>query len=216
MVKILRFIVNALLVIIIFLLLIYLLFKVTNKVEIYRVKTGSMEEKIHVGDYILIYRQESYNVGEVVTYTSNEGFITHRIIRKDGNKIITKGDANDSEDNEIIESTIVGKVIMSGGTLNFIITYKYLIVCVLLSLYLFSCYFGDGNQEKDTNVDELEKELVGSSEENDETLQPVVESLSKEDDTLEPVVENLSEEESKSNDKIKNKKVKSKKEKIVK
>jgi len=129
-------------------LLTYVLFRVTDKVEIYRVKTGSMEEIIHAGDYIMIYRKDDYNVGDIVTYTSNDGFITHRIIRKNGDKIVTKGDANNSEDNEIVASTIVGETILIGGILNVIINYKYIIVCILISLYLFSCYFDDEKMKK--------------------------------------------------------------------
>lgn len=187
MVKIFRFFVNVIFIIIIVLLVGYLLFRITDKVEIYKVKTGSMEEKIHVGDYILIYRQDHYSVGEVVTYTSNDGFITHRIIKKEGNKITTKGDANNAEDNEIIESTIVGKVIISGGILNIIIDYKYMIVCALLSLYLFSCYFGNGKQEKLKNSDELKEdineELEEAKEEVTEEKIEVTEETSKEKKT---------------------------------
>ena len=126
-----------------------------------------MEEKIHVGDYILIYRKSNYNVGDVVTYTSNDGFITHRIVRKDGNKITTKGDANNSEDNEIVESNIVGKVIISGGILNILINYKYIIVCLLLSLYLFSCYFSKDDKKKS------EKELNDEINETEEITESV-------------------------------------------
>ncbi len=166
MAKIFKWFVNILFIAIIVVLLGYFVLRVTDNVEIYVVKTGSMEEKIHVGDYILIYRKNSYNIGDVVTYTSKDGFITHRIVRKDGNKIITKGDANNAEDSEILESTIVGKVIISGGILNIIINYKYVIVCILISLYLFSCYFEPKNKEivevdtsNEINTDLLENEL---------------------------------------------------------
>ena len=182
MAKIFKWFVDILFIAIIVVLLGYFVLRVTDKVEIYVVKTGSMEEKIHVGDYILIYRKNSYNIGDVVTYTSKDGFITHRIVRKDGNKIITKGDANNAEDSEILESTIVGKVIISGGILNIIINYKYVIVCILISLYLFSCYFEPKNKEivevdtsNEINTDLLENELgvtldddITSSEEKDD------------------------------------------------
>ena len=158
MAKIFKLIINIIFIIIIALLLTYLLLRTTDKIEIYRVKTGSMEEKIHVGDYIMIYQKSNYNVGEIVTYTSNDGFITHRIIKKEGNKIITKGDANNTEDREILASTIVGKTILIGGILNIVINYKYVIVCVLISLYLFSCYFK--KKEKDKNKKEIENDEV--------------------------------------------------------
>lgn len=172
--KIFKWFVNILFIIVIALLLAYLALRTTDKIEIYRVKTGSMEEKIHVGDYILIYRKKSYNVGDVVTYTSNDGFITHRIIKKEGGKIITKGDANNAEDKEIVESTIVGKVIIVGGILNIIITYKYVIVCVLLSLYLFSCYFEGRKKEEfviDANNDEKKLDMKDNIDNNEMVIE---------------------------------------------
>ena len=167
MAKLFKIFVNIILIIVIVLLLGYLVLRVTDKIEIYNVKTGSMEEKIHAGDYILIFRKSSYNVGDVVTYTSSDGFITHRIIKKEGSKITTKGDANNTEDNEIIESSIVGKVIISGGILNIVIEYKYIIVCLLLSLYLFSCYFG-GNEKETLELDKEENEILIKEEINND------------------------------------------------
>ena len=110
---------------------------------IYRVKTGSMENDIHAGDYILIVKQNDYKIGDVVTFEKADGFITHRIVKKDGDMITTKGDANNVEDEEINKNTIVGKVVMSGGIINIVINYKYALIGFLLSIYLFTCYFSD-------------------------------------------------------------------------
>ena len=164
MTKILKFIANLLLIAVIVALSAYFLLRVTNKVEIYNVKTGSMEAKIHVGDYILIYKKSDYYVGDVVTYTSNNGFITHRIIKKDGDKVVTKGDANNTEDETISAKIIVGKVIMSGGILNIVIKYKYVLSGIVLSLYLFSCYFESGRKEdKENNNDEINDDIGDES-----------------------------------------------------
>ena len=194
MIKIYKLFVNVLFIIIIALLLIYFVFRVTDKVEIYRVKTGSMEEKIHVGDYIMIYRKDNYKVGEIVTYISNDGFITHRIIRKNGNKVVTKGDANNSEDKEILASTIIGEAILVGGVLNVVINYKYVIVCILISLYLFSCYFGD-------NKDKEEKEDDSLQENNIEDESKEIENDSEKDE-VEIKVEESKEEIAKTRDEI--------------
>ena len=155
MTKIFKFVANLLLIAVIVVLSAYFLLRVTNKIEIYNVKTGSMEAKIHIGDYILIYKKNNYNVGDVVTYTSNNGFITHRIIKKDGDKVVTKGDANNTEDETINVKIIVGKVIISGGILNVVIKYKYVLSGIVLSLYLFSCYFESSKEELEKNNNEI-------------------------------------------------------------
>ena len=153
MVRLYKIFINTLFVLLIAVLGIYVFFRFTNKVEIFSVKTGSMEDNIHVGDYVLIYRKNNYNVGDVVTYKKNNYFITHRIIRKDNNQIVTKGDANNTEDETIDISDIVGKVIISGGILNIIVNYKFAIAAIFVALYLISCYFGD---TKEDNIDNQE------------------------------------------------------------
>ena len=191
MTKIFDVIVNAIFIVLIVLLLAYFALRVTGKIEIYNVKTGSMEEQIHVGDYILIFRKNNYKVGDVVTFTSGDGFITHRIIQKNGNKVITKGDANNAEDQEIYESSIVGKVIICGGLLNIIINYKYAIVCVLLSLYLFSCYFGkEDNKEEKEQIAEIDSVQEDYENLNTEELEDRVEELKEEAKKVRKVLRN--------------------------
>ena len=140
MAKILRLIINIIFVIVIGLLLLYVILRFTNNVLIYNVETGSMENNIHAGDYILIFKKGDYNIGDIVTYRKDNYYITHRIIEKDGNTFITKGDANNVPDEMIDFNDIMGKVLISGGILNIVITYKYVFVSLFLGLYLLSCY----------------------------------------------------------------------------
>ena len=139
--KLLKMIYNTIFIIGISLLLIYFSLRLIGVAEIYKVKTGSMEDGIHVGDYILIYKKKDYKLKEIVTYKKDNYYVTHRIVKKNGNKFVTKGDANNIEDEEIELKSIVGKVIYSGGMLNILIDYKYAIGSGLLGLYLLSCYF---------------------------------------------------------------------------
>lgn len=139
--NLLKIINNTLFIIIIVILVGYFALRMLNKIEIYGVTTGSMENNIHAGDYILIIRKNDYNIGDIVTYKKSDYFITHRIVKKDNNIFVTKGDANNLEDDAISISDIEGKVIMSGGILNIIINYKFAIAAIWLSLYLISCYF---------------------------------------------------------------------------
>ncbi|MBR1679848.1 MAG: signal peptidase I [Bacilli bacterium] len=169
---------------IIVILLGYFALRVTNKVEIYNVKTGSMEAKIHVGDYILILKKSRYDIGDVITFASNNSYVTHRIVRINGDKITTKGDANNTEDETISSSSIVGKVILSGGILNIIINYKYALAGIVLSLYLLSCYFESRKKEKSSLAESENKELKSQqpdvTEEDSDEIQEEVEEKKKE------------------------------------
>ncbi|MBQ6404502.1 MAG: signal peptidase I [Bacilli bacterium] len=144
--KILKIVENIILIIIIILLCIYAGLRFFKKVEIYKVETGSMEENIHRGDYLLIVKQNSYKVGDVVTFQINGNFITHRIIKKEGKRIVTKGDANNTEDDEINESQIIGKLMYKSKLFNFIIDFKFFIISLFIAGYLVTCYFDDKNK----------------------------------------------------------------------
>ena len=133
--KTVKIIFNTILIVLIAILALYAILRFTNKIEILRVQTGSMEDGIHAGDYILIYKNGDYTVDDIVTFEKDGYYITHRIIEENGDKVITKGDANNTEDEEISKKDIVGRVIFSGGILNFVVNYKYIIVITLLLLY---------------------------------------------------------------------------------
>ena len=72
--------------------------------------TGSMEPALASGDIVIIQRHSDYEAGDIVTYTSNT-CITHRIVQKTPTGYITKGDANNTPDQEIEQSRVIGKVI---------------------------------------------------------------------------------------------------------
>ena len=77
------------------------------------VASPSMTGAIEAGDAIIIKNSDSYAVGDVITYfPEGESFsVTHRIVRMEGDKFYTKGDANQSEDPDpVLIEQIAGKV----------------------------------------------------------------------------------------------------------
>ena len=77
------------------------------------IASPSMTGSIEAGDAIIIKKSDSYAVGDVITYfPEDESFsVTHRIVRMEGDKFYTKGDANQSEDSDpVLIEQIVGKV----------------------------------------------------------------------------------------------------------
>ena len=85
-------------------------------VTILRVSSNSMVPKFKKGDFIVIKKQEKYNVGDIITFEvieeNSKYYITHRIVEKNENGFITKGDANNKNDNyKVYENAIKGKVI---------------------------------------------------------------------------------------------------------
>ena len=59
-----------------------------------------------------IINGKSYHIkkGDIITFRQDNNFITHRVIRIDDEKIITKGDSNTSEDKPINKNDVLGKI----------------------------------------------------------------------------------------------------------
>ena len=77
----------------------------------FEVATGSMSNTIEIGDVVIVKITKEVNKNDIIVYKDGNNFITHRLIEKDGEKLIAKGDANNSEDKPITEEQILGKVI---------------------------------------------------------------------------------------------------------
>lgn len=82
------------------------------------VLSGSMEPTYSPGDMVISVPQDSYAIGDVVTFQPVSGdptLITHRIVAhrtgEDGVSYVTRGDANGNDDEPIIHEQVMGKVI---------------------------------------------------------------------------------------------------------
>ena len=101
------------------------------------VKTGSMQPTLKVDDMILIKKQNSYNLNDIVAYNVNNKYlVTHRIVDTNGNQYITKGDINNVNDTNINKSQVEGKVIFRSAFFGFYILYLLKPTIIFLMLLL--------------------------------------------------------------------------------
>ena len=156
--KVLKLIIDIAFIIIIIVLVGYFILRLTGKINLYEVKTGSMEPTIKINDYIMVYKDKNYKKGDIVTFEYEDSLVTHRIVKIDKNRVITRGDANNVNDDEFDTNSIVGKVILIGGILNIVVNYKYAIIAFMITIYLFTCYLNvDKKEQGDKNEKEKEK-----------------------------------------------------------
>ncbi len=74
--------------------------------------SGSMQPDLNVGDYIIAKKENDYYEKDIVVYVDeNDSLVTHRIIEKNDQEFITKGDNNNIADNPITKEQIKGKVV---------------------------------------------------------------------------------------------------------
>ena len=176
--KLFKRIVDVIFVLAIILLSLYFILRIIGIIEISEVETGSMEDGIHAGDYVLIYKKNVYNVGDVITFKKDGYYVTHRIVKKQKKGIVTKGDANNTEDDAIKVSSIVGKVILVGGILNVLITFKYGIASFLLALYLLTYYFYKEKEDKEASENKIDSEGKKETKVNKEKEKKIVRKVS--------------------------------------
>ena len=142
--KVLNVIKNIILDIIIVVLLLTIVVSAMNRNKptplfgfyFFTVMSGSMEPELNVGDNIIVKESDNYEVDDVVTYKSNKSYVTHRIVKLDGNKVTTKGDANTDADPEFDKKEILGKVVFKSVYLNFLVRNRILIILLIIIIYL--------------------------------------------------------------------------------
>jgi signal peptidase I len=93
------------------------------------IQSGSMEPSIMTGDVVIVQNRREYFPGEVITFKNNQNrVITHRITEieseSDPPQFITKGDANRTDDEDIIRpENVLGKVILVVPKVGFLVAF---------------------------------------------------------------------------------------------
>ena len=103
------------------------------------VASGSMSGTIEVDDIIFVKITKNVKDDDIITFIDEDGnLITHRLVNKNGDKYITKGDVNNVSDDPITKDQIIGKVAMVVSPSFILKTIAiFLIVFILLALVNF-------------------------------------------------------------------------------
>jgi len=128
-----------------------------GKYYIFQIASSSMEANLHIGDYIVVLKTADYKEGDIITFKTDDIYITHRIYKLEGEKIITKGDANSTIDESINKEDILGKVLFKADILSFIVKYKFVLIIIILILLVL-----DELLKVDNKKDLLTKEIISN------------------------------------------------------
>lgn len=75
--------------------------------------TGSMSGSIEVNDLVITHKEDNYLPGDIIMFHSGTHVVTHRIVECVTEGFLTKGDANNATDQDIVVGEqIIGKVIL--------------------------------------------------------------------------------------------------------
>ena len=165
MAKVISFILNTLLTIITIVIIIGAYYMYQVKIQkkdyanlfgysLFEVATGSMSPTIEVGDVVITKLTKEVKENDIIVYIDGNNIITHRLIEKNGNKIITRGDANNSEDKPIEEKMIIGevvKIIPQLGTWQQILSSPEILVLIVILILILSVIYAYTSKSEEKN-----------------------------------------------------------------
>ena len=165
MTKVISFILNVLLTIITIVIIIGTYYMYQVKIQkkdyanlfgysLFEVATGSMSPTIEVGDVVITKLTKEVNANDIIVYMDGKNIITHRLIEENGDKIITRGDANNSEDKPIEEKMIIGevvKIIPQLGTWQQILSSPEILVLIIILILILSVIYAYTSKSEEKN-----------------------------------------------------------------
>ena len=128
------------------------------------VMSGSMEPALSVDDVIVVTEADEYNVGDFVVYQDGYSLVVHELIEKlDDGMVITKGMANNVEDEPISAESIRGKVWFSIPFVGLIVTaLKTPVATVIIlgaAVYLVVLSYKKERQSEEDKLDAIREEI---------------------------------------------------------
>lgn len=140
------------------------IFPMPFKIGIGVVMTGSMDPTITADDLIIVKKTNDYDIDDIVVYQSEGILIVHRIIRIEGEMIITQGDANDGEDAPIKKDQIKGEVIKTydriGDFIKMIKSPIGIIIILGSSVLLLVLSYRKEKETEDNKLNSIKDEIL--------------------------------------------------------
>ena len=90
---------------------------------------------------------------DIITYEQEQVLITHRVIEKQGETLVTQGDANNTEDEPITTNEVIGKVVYIFKNVEiwknvFKTREVYILVIITIVLFGVTSIIGNKKEEK--------------------------------------------------------------------
>ena len=133
------------------------------------VLSGSMEPELSVGDLLILAEKDEYFVGDIVAFQDGRMAVTHRIAAFTEDGVITRGDANNVNDDPILPEQIKGKVVfvipLVGYVVNVIKTPLGTLAILAIAVFLSEYSFRSDKKKHETELDSIKAEINRLKEE---------------------------------------------------
>ena len=130
---------------------------------LFKVTTGSMGNAVKIDDVVIVKIGDKIKKDDIITYYEDKSFITHRVIDISNSFLVTKGDANNTEDSPIAKSQVIGRVVYTIRGLGIwqkVFSTPQILVSILVTLLLFDFAFSLKNKKELEKTRKLELEKI--------------------------------------------------------
>lgn len=127
--------------------------------------SGSMEDTINIDDYVIVKITDKVKEDDIITFKVDDMIVTHRIVRVEGEQLVTRGDANNVDDKPISNEQVIGKVVYIGrniGKYVKLITEPVVFISFFVTVLLFNFAFSDSEKERSVK----DEKKISKQEEN--------------------------------------------------
>lgn len=111
---------------------------------VFDVVSGSMSGTIEINDYVIVKNTQDIELNDIITFRQEDSIVTHRVVQIMGNRLITRGDANNSDDVSIPLDAVIGRVdfiIPKAGIWKDVIMEPKILLMIFVTLILFTIFF---------------------------------------------------------------------------
>jgi len=132
----------------------------------YVIRTGSMTPTIPPRSVIIV-RKGVYHLGQVITFYSPNGIVSHRFVKRDSDgTIVTKGDANETADpSSTPPDKIIGGVVAAPKSIGYWLVYfqnPYGIASLVMAIVcLWLLYSITEDLGKPVETNSLKQQMAG-------------------------------------------------------
>ena len=121
------------------------------------IMSDSMQPVLSTNDLVVVTKQDSYDIDDIVVFQKEDLLVIHRIIEIDDDMVITKGDANPSADDPVpikeIKAKYAFRIPYIGLIVKYIKTVPGTLLIIALALFLL---YKSRQKERSKEMDELD------------------------------------------------------------
>ena len=111
---------------------------------IFEIASGSMSPALETKDLVVVKLDDEIKVDDIITYKKDNTFITHRVVKIQGDYYICRGDANNTNDDPIKKGVVLGKVVKrlpQVGIWKLVFTTPKVVISIIITVILFELAF---------------------------------------------------------------------------